>query len=114
LIIKKYDKNVSVHNVIRKNKELSQKRKYAIFKLKMVISEDPSLSIRSLSQVAEISYSLSRFILKDDLDLKPYELPDFHQLQPTNFPIKRLDFCNWMEVLPRNAADWLINRNFTL
>jgi len=70
----------------------------------MVISEDPSLSIRNLSQVAEISYSLSRFILKDDLDLKPYKLPDFQQLQPTNFP-KRLDFCNWMEVLPRSAAD---------
>ena len=107
VIIKKFDKNVSVHNVIRKNKELSQKRIYAISRLKMVISGDPSLSIKNLSQVAEISYSLSRFILKDNLDLKPYDSPDFHQLQPINFP-KRLDFCNWMEVLPKNAADWLI------
>ena len=63
VIIKKFDKNVSVHNVIRKNKEPSQKRKNAISKLKMVISEDPSLSIRYLSQVAEISYSLTRMIL---------------------------------------------------
>jgi hypothetical protein len=107
VIIKKFDKNVSVHNLIRKNKELSQKRKYAISRLKMAISEDPSLSIKNLSQVAEISYSLTRFVMKDDLDLKPYELPDFHQLQPANFP-KRLDFCNWMKFLPRNAADWFI------
>jgi hypothetical protein len=70
-------------------------------------SSDPPLSIRNLSQVAEISYSLTRFILKDDLGLKPYGLPDFHQLQSANFP-KRLDFCNWMEVLTRNAADWFI------
>jgi hypothetical protein len=104
-IIKKFDKTGSVHNVIRKNKELSQKRKNAISKLKMVISEDPSLSIRHLSQAAEISYSLTRLILKDDLDLKPYKLPDFHELQTADFP-KRLDFCNWIKALPRNTADW--------
>jgi hypothetical protein len=85
-IIKKFDKTGSIHNAIRKNKEPSQKRKNAISKLKMVISEDPSLSIRHLSQVAEISYSLTRLILKDDLDLKPYKLPDFHELQPADFP----------------------------
>jgi hypothetical protein len=73
----------------------------------MVISEDPSLSIRHLSKVAEISSSLTRLILKDDLDLKPYKLPDFYELQPGDFP-KKLDFCNWMKTLPRNAADWFI------
>ncbi len=85
-IIKKFDKTGSVHNMIRKNKEPSQKRKNAISKLKMVISEDPSLSIRYLSQVAEISYSLTRLTLIDHLDLKPYRLPDFHELQPADFP----------------------------
>ena len=71
-IIKKFDKNGSVHNVFRKNKVPTQKRKHAISKLKMVISQDPSRSIRHLSQVAlEISKSLTRLILKDDLDLKP-------------------------------------------
>ncbi len=45
-IIKKFDKTGSVYNMIRKNKEPSQKRKNAISKLKMVISKDPSLSIR--------------------------------------------------------------------
>ena len=69
----------------------------------MVISEDPSLLIRQISQDAEISYSLNRLILKDDLDLKPYKLPDFHELEPADF-----DFCNWVKVLPRNAADWFI------
>ncbi len=58
-IIKKFDKTGSVHNVIRKNKEPSQKRKNVVSKLKMVISEDPSLSIRHLSQVAEIKLLFS-------------------------------------------------------
>jgi len=56
-IIKKFYKTGLVHNVIRKNKEPSQKRKNPISKLNMVISEDPSLSIRHLSHIAEISYS---------------------------------------------------------
>ena len=106
-LVKKFDKTGAVHNLIRKNKEPSQKRKNAKTKLKIVISEDPSLSIRQISQDAEISYSLTRLILKDDLDLKPYKLPDFHELEPADFP-KRLDFCNWVKVLPRNAADWFI------
>jgi hypothetical protein len=63
----------------------------------MVISEDPSLSIRQMSQNDEISYSLTRLILKDDLDLKPYKLPDFHELEQADFP-KKLDFCNWVKV----------------
>ena len=48
-IVKKFDKTGAVHNLIRKNKEPSQKRKNAKPKLKMVISEDPSLSIRQIS-----------------------------------------------------------------
>ncbi len=43
-----------------------------------------SLSIRHVSQEAEISYSLTRLILKDDLDLKPYKLLDFHELKPAD------------------------------
>jgi hypothetical protein len=113
VIIKKFDKNILIHHVIRKIKEQSQKRKYSISKLKMVISEDQSLPIRNLSQVAEISYSLTRFILKDDSDLKPYELPDFHQLQPANCP-NRLVFGwnSFQEMLIGLFSQ--INRNFTL
>ena len=92
-LVKKFDKTGAVHNLIRKNKEPSQKQKNAKTKLKMVISEDPSLSIRQISQDAENSYSLTRLILKDDFDLKPYKLPHFHELEPADFP-KRLDFCN--------------------
>ena len=68
------------------------------------------MSTRHLSQVAEISYILTRFILKDDLDLKPCKLPEFHALQPADF-LKKLDFCNWIKFLPRNAADWFIFSN---
>jgi hypothetical protein len=82
-IIKKFYKTGSVHNVIRKNKELSQKEKM------------PYQSSRWSSQKthhcrSDIYYRLLKFhtrlILKDDLDLKPYKLPDFHELQTADFP----------------------------
>ena len=39
VIVKKFDKTGAVHNLIRKNKEPSQKRKNVKTKLKMVISK---------------------------------------------------------------------------
>ena len=50
-LFKKFDKTGAVHNLIRKNKEPSQKRKNATTKLKVLISEDPSLSIRQISKM---------------------------------------------------------------
>jgi hypothetical protein len=64
--------------------------------LKKVIAEKPSLSLRKASQVAKISHSLARLILKDDLSLKPYKLPDLHEIEAADYQ-KRLDFCSWIK-----------------
>jgi hypothetical protein len=43
------------------------------------MSEKPSLSIRKASQIARISCSLTRLVLKNDLGLKTYKKPDLHE-----------------------------------
>jgi len=60
----------------RKTRNNNQKRKDAQTVLKKVIAEKPLLSLRKASQVAKISHSLARLILKYGLGLKPYKLPD--------------------------------------
>jgi hypothetical protein len=44
------------------------------------MSEKSSLSIRKVSQIANISCSLTRLVLKNDLGLKPYQKPDLHEI----------------------------------
>ncbi len=63
--------------------------------------------LRKASQVAKISHSLAGLILKDDLDLNPYKLPDLHEIETTDYQ-KRLNFCYWVKGLPINAIKWFI------
>ena len=74
-VVNLFKKTGSVVKLNRKTRNNSQKRKDAQTVLKKVIAEKPSLSLRKASQVAKISHSLARLILKDDLGLKPYKLP---------------------------------------
>ena len=46
-------------------------------------------------------------MVKDDLDLKPYKLPDLHEIETTDYQ-KRLNFCYWVKGLPINAIKWFI------
>ena len=50
------------------------------------MSEKPSLSIRKASQIANISCSLTRLVLKNDLGLKPYKKPDLHEIETNDYP----------------------------
>jgi len=45
----------------------------------------PSLSIRKASQIANISCSLTRLVLKNDLGLKPYKKPDLHEIKTNDY-----------------------------
>ena len=74
--------------------------------MKKFIAEKPSLSLRKASQVAKISHSLARLILKDDKGLKPYKLPDSHEIEAAVYQ-KGLDFCCWVKGLSNNAIEWL-------
>ena len=87
----------------RKTRNNSQKRKDAQTVLKKVIAEKPSLSLRKASKVAK---SLARLILKDDLGVKPYKVPDSHEIEAADYQ-KRLDFFSWIKGLPNNAIEWL-------
>ena len=51
------------------------------------MSEKPSLSIRKASQIANISCSLTRLVLKNDLGLKPYKKPDLHEKETNDYQI---------------------------
>lgn len=99
-IAKQFEKTGSVIKLHSKKRNTSLKRKKAKIFLAKVMTEKPSVSIRKASQIAEISYSLTRLVLKDDLGLKPYKQPDLHEIKPADYP-KRLDFCMWFKSLPK-------------
>ena len=75
--------------------------------LEEVVSEKPDLSISEAAQVANISSSLARLVLTQDLKLKSYKLPHYHELKPGD-PTKRLNFSLWFRSLPQGTAMRLI------
>ena len=106
-IANRFEKTGSVNILSRKQRNNCQKRKDAKLVVERVITEEPSLSIKKVSQVADISTSLVRLVLKEDLDLKPYKLPTFHELIPSDYP-KRLNFALWFKSLPQDTSMVLI------
>ena len=106
-LAEKFNRTGSVDNLNGKNRKISQKRKDAKIVLEGVVSEKPDLSISEAAQVAGISYKLARMVLKEDLNLKPYKLRQYHELKPSD-PAKRLDFCIWFKGLPKITAMRLI------
>ncbi len=53
---------------------------------------------------------MAGLILKADLDLNPYKLPDLHEIETTDYQ-KRLNSCYWVKGLPINAIKWFIFSN---
>jgi hypothetical protein len=70
-----------------KRKEPNQKRLDTTNKLKTVLKQDSSLSIRK----TKVSTTLVFKILHDDLHLKPYKLHNWHKLDDHDYP-KRVEF----------------------
>ena len=106
-IVRKFEKNGSIDNLLGRTRKTSQKRKDAKLVLERVVAEKPDLSLSEESQVADISSSLARLVLKQDLGLKPYKLPEYYELKPDDHP-KRLDFCIWFKTLPKDTCMRLI------
>ena len=106
-IVRKFEKNGSIDNMNGRNRNISQKRKDAKIILKRVVSEKPNLSTRKAEHVADISHELAIMVLKEDLVLKPYKVPDNHELKPTDHP-KRLNYCIWFRGLPKMTSMRLI------
>jgi hypothetical protein len=47
------------------------------------------------------------FIIKVDLDLKPYKLSDLNEIETAEYQ-KRLNFCYWVKGLPIDSIKWFI------
>jgi Helix-turn-helix domain (DUF4817) len=106
----KFNKTGSVDNLTGKNRKISQKRKDTKIVLEGVVAEKPDLSINEAAQVAGISRELARMVLKEDLNLKPHKLHQYHELKPSD-PAKRLDFCIWFKGLSKITSMRLICSN---
>ena len=70
---RKFDRTGSLLDLPPKPKNERETR----IRLKMLFTEDPSLSMRKASVDVGISYSLCRDILLKDLRLKPYKWKEF-------------------------------------
>lgn len=106
-VVTKFEKTGHLNNLSRNHPLRTQKREAAKFTLKTFIEKDPSLSIRKLMQQAQISYSMTRSILKDDLKLKPYKTPTSHLMKSSDYP-KRVDFATWFLKLSPKSHENII------
>ena len=91
---RKFDRTGSLLDLPPKPKNERETRIEARIRLKILFTEDPSLSIRKASVDVGISYSLCRDILLKDLRLKPYKYQSAHQLLQLDYE-KRVIFAQW-------------------
>ena len=82
---------------------MSEKRKNAENRLKILITDNPSLSTRKAASAIGISHETVRIIFKDDLHLKPYKIQECHELEPADLE-KRLFFVHWFLRLPNETS----------
>jgi len=103
----KFQKTGSVMHKARKRRTRTPRVEAAKNQLKIIIAEDPTLSIRKASCDIGLAYETTRQILLDDLHLKPYKQQESHYLAPRNYQ-KRLEFATWFLSLPKSASNYLI------
>ena len=77
---RKFDRTGSLLNLPPKPKNERETPIEARIRLKILFTEDPSLSIEKASVNVGISYSLCRDMLLKDLRLKSYKYQSAHQL----------------------------------
>lgn len=93
-LAEKFKKTGSVSNAPRVRPKSDQKRNEAKNTINDLITKLPNLSICKVAQASNVSYTMARSILKEDLKLKPYKEPSVHMLQAPDYK-KRLDFAHW-------------------
>ena len=89
-----FDRTGSQLDLPAKPKNERETRNEARIRLKILFTEDPSLSIRKASVDVGISYSLCRDKLLKYLRLKPYKYQSAHQLLSLDYE-KRVTFAQW-------------------
>ena len=93
-IISKLEKTVSLNDIPPFHTKPNEKLEEAKNQLKKLFSDDPSLSLRKAAVAVDISYRMTRNIVKNELHLKPYKYNDYHELMPQDYP-KRIEFAKW-------------------
>ena len=73
-------------------------------KLKELFDQNPSLSLRKAASAVDVSYNLTRDILKNQLNLKPYKYNEFHQLEPQDYS-RCVDFADWFLANPKTLMN---------
>ncbi len=106
-LVSKFDKTGSVADLSRKSDKPSEKRENAKIVIEEAITRNPSLSLSKLSVCSGISQTLTRSILRDDLNLKPYKPQESQKLEASDYP-KRLEFAEWFLSLPNDTAKFLV------
>lgn len=93
-IVSTFEKTGSVGHATPKPRESNAKREDAKTRLKVMFSEDTSLSSRKAASAIGVSQSLILSILHDDLHLKPYKIQEWHKLEFHDYD-KRVIFAQW-------------------
>jgi hypothetical protein len=93
-IVSNFEKTGSVGYTRPKCKEPSKKREEAKNQLKVMVSENTSLSSRKAASALGVSQYLILSILHDDMHVKPYKQQHFHKLEYHDYE-KRVDFARW-------------------
>lgn len=75
--------------------------------LKNVVLDDPGISLTKAANIVPASRSTVRFVLREDLNLKPYKKKKSFRLLKADLG-KRLEFANWVLNTRLNLQKWFI------
>jgi len=107
-LYEKFKKTGYVADLPKKYPSKAVKREKTKEKIESLVNEKQAVTIRKAAQEADISCSLARLILKDDLNLKPYKIQETFKLND-NDPEARLKFANWALNLTEDTWKWIIH-----
>ncbi len=81
-IVNRFKKTGSILPLPNQRRPTTQKRNDAKIAIEKLFSEFLNLLINKVSAAVQVSSSLARNILKQDLQMKPYKIPVHQQLKP--------------------------------
>ena len=106
-MVSSFEKTGSVMPRMGRKPGATEKRKQAGILLKQEFAENPSLPLGKAACIAEISKSLARTVVRDDLGLKPYKPQYVQELLPLDYA-KRLEFAQWFLAQPAEIQQYLL------
>ena len=103
-IMSRFEKTGSTAKKSLKRLLPTQERQKAKNDVENLVSAFPKLSLKLISAECQISRSLTRKVLKEDLALKPYKIPEYQMLQPADYE-KRVKLAEWFLKLLQKTSE---------